>query len=154
MSYGNRNYITSVHGLRLGLQRVTTSNSGGANGELEFLVGPNDMKVNVSTADTTAATYSLAPHGISLLSPSSVGSSQVYTLDPPIPGVKKTIVGSTSATAFIKTGGVVILSTVGSTQTVISLPAAGGMINLTGVTTGLWATEKTTAGGVGLSGTT
>jgi len=144
---------TSLFGRRLGLQNMSTVQTGGSYGAQDYLVGPADFRVGVTTAETTSA--NLKSHGNSALIASSVGSSQVYTLDPPVPGVSKTIYNSTNATAYVKTkNSEVILSTVGSTQTVIALPAAGVMITLTGLTTALWATNITTASGINLTNST
>lgn len=150
MAYNNL-ILTSIYGRRLGLQKLTTGVSG-ARLPQEFLVGPADIRRNVTTADTTSA--NLSPHGFSLLNASSVGSSQVYTLDPPVPGVSKEIMNSTNATAFVKTGSAVIQSSVGSTQTVIALPAAGMPITLRGLTTGIWITNATTGSGINLTNST
>lgn len=147
----NDKYTSSIKGRRLGLQQLSSGQTGGSYGFNEFLVGPDGFRGLVSTSETTSA--NIKAHGLHLLSASSVGSSQVYTLDPPIPGISVTIVGSTSATAFIKTG-VNILSTAGSTQQVVSLPAAGAMVTLTGVTSALWAVMQSTASGVGISAST
>lgn len=145
--------LTSVKGRRLGLQRLTTAQSGGTRGNHEFLVGPDDFRVGNSTASTTST--NLKPFGVHLLAASSVGSSQVYTLDPPIPGVRVTIHNSTDATAYIKMQGAeTIKSSVGSTQTVIALPAAGHSIELTAVTSALWVTRAATASGINLTNST
>lgn len=152
MAY-NGNITTSKHGRRLGLQLMSTVQTGGNRGAQEFLVGPEAFRVGVTTDDSTSV--NIHPFGISMLDPSSAASSQVYTLDPPIPGVQKIIYGSTSAAAYIKTANSeLIKSTVGATQTVIALPAAGHTITLTGVTTALWLTETATASGINLTNTT
>jgi hypothetical protein len=147
----NTKITTSLRGYRFGLQAMSTVQTGGSRGPNEFLVGPDDFRVGVTTAETTST--NLKAHGIHFLPSSSAGSSQVFSLDPPIPGVEVTIHNSTAATAFVKAG-VAIKSTVGSTQTVISFPAAGHSITLTGVTTALWITQCATASGVGLSNST
>lgn len=147
----NDKFTTSVRGRRLGLQIMSTVQTGGTRGPNEFLVGPDSFRSLVSTAETTST--NIRSHGMSYLPASSVGSSQVFTLDPPIPGVSKTVYNSTTATAFIKTG-VLILSTAGSTQAVIQLPAAGASITLTGATTALWLVAISTASGIGIQATT
>ena len=147
----NDKITTSLRGRRFGLQIMSTVQTGGTRGPNEFLVGPDAFRALVSSASTTSA--NIRAHGQHLLPASSAGSSQVFTLDPPIPGVDVTIIGSTSATAYIKTG-VNILSTLGSTQSVVSLPAAGVMVTLTAVTTALWACMTSTASGVSFAATT
>jgi hypothetical protein len=149
----NDKITTSLRGRRLGLQIMSSVHTGGSRGPNEFLVGPDDFKVEVNTTAESTSVY-LKAHGISKLLSSSAGSSQVYTLDPPIPGVSKTIFNSTNATAFIKLVSGVIQSTVGSTQTVIAFPAAGHSMTLTGVTTALWLTETATASGINLTNST
>jgi len=150
-----RTILTSVHGRRLGLARLSSAQTGSNHGELEQLTGDNLIGVEptVTTAPTTSR--NLKPYGLSYMVASSAGSSQVYTLDPPIPGVNVTIKNSTDATAYVKTANTeVIHSTVGSTQHVISFPAAGASINLQGLTTAIWITAAATAGGIGLTNTT
>lgn len=144
--------VTSIYGRRLGLQRLTSAMSGGSYGDGEYLVGPIAFRSQVTTAGSTSA--NLKSHGTNALIASSAGSSQVYTLDPPVPGVKTTIFNSTNATAYVKTGSANILSSVGSTQTVIALPAAGLPIELIGLTTALWGTLATTASGINLTNST
>ena len=48
----NSSILTSVYGRRLGLQAMSSGQSGSP-GNAEFLVGPDDQRVAVSTAETT-----------------------------------------------------------------------------------------------------
>lgn len=140
----NDKYTTSIKGRRLGLQQLTTSQTAGSRGTFEVLVGPEALRPLVSTAPTTSA--NLRPYGVHFLNASSAGSSQVYTLDPPVSGLSVTLVNSTNATAFVKVSGTnseVIKSTIGSTQTVLSFGAGGGMITLTGLTSAAWICNAT-----------
>lgn len=139
MAYFNK-YVTSLYGRRFGLQRMTTAIAG-ITKAAEFLVGPEAVRMGTSTADTTSA--NLTAYGVSFLAASSAGSSQVYTIDPPIPGVTKTIVfGSTVGVAQYLKGanGEFFRSSQGSTMTVLaSTGAAYSTIQLVPDSTGAWA---------------
>ena len=141
---------TSLHGKRFGLQEMSTSVSGSGIAGLvvSFLVGPADIRKATTTADTTAA--NLQAHGNSYLQGTSAGSSSVYTLDPPIPGVKKLITcGAANGPFYIKLANPAtesILTTAGSSWTVIKCSSLGGSVELTGVTTALWTSPDLTSG--------
>lgn len=146
MAYGN-NIITSIFGRRLGLQPMSTAQTG-ASKAAEFLVGPEALREGVTTAETTST--NLAPYGVSFVNGTSAASSSVYTLDPPIPGVRKTIVFSSANTPmYVKTAnGEKIRTTADSTvATVISSTLTGAVVELIGLTTALWGllTNGTTA---------
>lgn len=135
----NSKVLTSIHGRRLGLQRLTTAESGGSYGTREFLVGPEDMRAGVSTAAVDSDT--LPAYGVSRLS-ASAGSSAVYTLDPPIPGVMKVIeISANTSSIYVDTKNAeTITSTAGSSHTTYkSTGGAFGVITLMGVTTAVWA---------------
>lgn len=151
MAFNNR-ITTSLHGRRLGLQRMSTGQTGAAD-DSEFLVGPDDFRVGVTTAESTATP--MKAHGVSMNLGTSAGSSAVYTLEPPIPGVRKWLVSSTAnGPAYVNTSGAVILSSVGSTQATVRLSTTGNPVELIGLTTALWATYVATASGNGFSATT
>ena len=144
MAHGNK-ITTSLHGRRLGLQRMSTGETGGR-ASVEFLVGSDDFRVGVSTAETTST--NLQPFGVSHIKGTSADSSSVFTLDPPIPGVEKVLYfNSTGNTAcYVKTANSeVIHSTIGSSHTTIK-STIGGMVRLVGVTTGIWAAQGITSG--------
>ncbi len=154
MAWSN-NIITTIFGRRLGLQPMSSSVSGsGTAGRVaEFLVGADGLRVAVTTAETTAV--NLAAHGVSWL---GAVSSGVFTLDPPIPGVHKYIMGSSNF--YVKTANSeTIASSFGSTMTVIGATlgsSATPAIHLMGVTTGQWIAIGTgsTLSGIKLSTTT
>lgn len=132
MAYGSK-ILTSIFGRRLGLQRLTTAETGGS--KTEFLVGPDDFRVGVSTAETTST--DLKPFGVSHIA----GSSAVFTLEPPIPGVRKVIsVDASSASPYLKTkNGETIVSTAGSSHTTIKATSVTkGAFELIGLTTSQW----------------
>ena len=138
MAYGDK-ITTSKHGRRLGLQLMSSAQSGGSQGQKEFLVGPEALRLGVTTADTTSA--NVPAYGVSALVGTSVASTPVYTLDPPIPGVKKTIhFLSTDSALNIKTanGEYIYGSSLGSSATCIK-SSGGGSIDLIGVSTAIWA---------------
>jgi hypothetical protein len=161
MAY-NARILTSIYGRRMGLQNMSSAQTG-ATGFREFLVGPEDIRKEVTTADSTG-TY-LKSHGVSYLSSalSAVGTTVVFRLEPPIPGVEKTIVfGSTGAAAMSEKifvtcstgGGEVIQSSAGSTATVMA-SSVGLTVRLMGVTTGIWSLlSPTTAAGLALTTST
>lgn len=138
MAYGDK-ITTSKHGRRLGLQLMSTAASGGSFGQQEFLVGPEALRTNVSTADTTSS--GVRAFGGTILVGTSAASTPVYTLDPPIPGVRKTILfGSTDSAIYLKTknGEYIYGSSIGSSATVIR-SSGGGTIVLEGMSTAIWA---------------
>lgn len=144
MAYGNK-ITTSKHGRRLGLQRMSTAETGGRL-PTEFLVGPDDFRQGVSTAETTSS--NLQAFGVSRVAGTSADSSSVFTLDPPIPGVVKTLFfPSTGNTAcYVKTANAeTIQTTLGSSHTTIK-STIGGVCQLVGVTTALWAGIGITSG--------
>lgn len=137
MSAFASNIITSIYGRRLGLQPMSSAQSGSP-GNCEFLVGPDDQRVAVSTAETTST--NLKAHGVSYLVGTSVASTPVYTLAPPIPGVRKNIFfGSTDSALYVKTanGEYIYGASMGSSATVIR-SSGGGNIELIGLTTAIW----------------
>lgn len=148
----NDKILTSIFGRRLGLQRLSTGQSG-ASTQQEFLVGPADFRVGVSTAETTST--NLKSHGISMNLGTSAASSAVYTMDPPVPGVRKILISSTAnGPVHVNTGGALILSSAGSTHQTVNLSTLGGVVELIGVTTALWATYVATASGNSFAATT
>jgi hypothetical protein len=138
--------MTSLFGRRFGLQNMSTVQTGGSRGDLEFLVGPEALRQGASTAETTSTNLSAA--GISVAPGTSAASSAVYTLDPPIPGVKKTIMGGTAnGLVYIKTANSeTIISTLGSTNTTVKVSSIGGSFELMGLTTAIWLGLGLTSG--------
>lgn len=156
MPYGNK-IITSIYGRRLGLQPMSTAETGGPTPQ-EFLVGPDSLKQGISTAPTTATAE--AASGISNLIGTSAASTPVYTLAPPIPGVTKTInFGSTDSALYLKmTSGCAISGTsLASTGCTVIRSSGGGCVELIGLTTALFAAmniSSTAVNGVGFQATT
>lgn len=149
----NSNILTSIFGRRLGLQRLSTGQSGGRLPE-EFLVGPDDFRVGVSTAETTSV--NLRAFGISVIPGTSAASSAVYTLEPPIPGVRKVIMGGLSnGPVYFKTvnSETIVTTSLGSSYTTVKISSIGGAIELIGVTTAQWLAFAT-SGGFSLTTTT
>ena len=153
--------MTSIFGRRLGLQPYTTNVSGAQAGRVpDFIVGPEDIRKETSTSETTAA-Y-LKAYGVSLLSSAQTAASgAVMRLDPPIPGVSKQIVIKSTSTAAstitwlitASTGGAeTFVSTWGTSFTVLS-SSTPVVINLMGVTTGLWSLSNS-SGSFGSAATT
>lgn len=145
MAFGNL-INTSLFGRRFGLQNATTNQTGGTRGAADLLVGPEALRSGVSTAESTGT--NLAGWGVSVCPGTSAASSAVYTLDPPIPGVKKTIFGGvTNGPVYVKTANSeTIQSTVGSSFTTVKVSSFGGMFELMGLTTAVWIAIGITSG--------
>lgn len=136
MPYGS-NITTSIFGRRLGLQNMSTGQTGGSRGAREYAVGPDAFRLGVTTAETTSS--NLPADGVSYLT-SSV-SSGVYTLDPPVPGVEKVLhFGTSAGTLYVKTAnGETFDSSLGSSFTVFkSTQLIKGTVRLMGLTTAVW----------------
>ena len=137
----NSGYITSLFGRRIGLQTLSSSQSGGTRTPPpEFIVGPEDIRKAVTTNESTST--NLSPAGISFLT--TANSSGVYTLDPPIPGVEKTLVFATTGTnpIYVKTsaGTETFYTTRGTSFSVLcSSQGSGATVRLVGVSTSVWA---------------
>ena len=150
MAYGSK-ILTSIFGRRLGLQRLSSAESGGS--RHEFLVGPDDFRVGVSTAETTST--NLKPYGVSAFLGTSAASSAVYTLEPPVPGVRKTLACSTAdGPVYINLTNAQVTSSAGSTHTTVKLSSLGNPVELIGVSTDTWLTHDTTAAGHSFAGST
>lgn len=144
MAYFNQ-INPSIYGRRFGLQSLSSGQSGGSFGRIDLAVGAEDLRHRFSTAESTAA---LPAHGHSILQNSSAGSSQVWTIDPPIPGVDKTVTFMTTVnTQYLKgLNGETFQSSQGSSMTTIkSTQLVMATVRLTPISTGAWAV------GVGLS---
>jgi hypothetical protein len=134
--------ITSIFGRRLGLQTMSSAQTGtGVAGRVaEFLVGAEQVRSGVTTAESTSTA---APaHGVSFFPGTSAASSAVYTIDPPIPGVQKFVVFNSTANGpiYLKTAnGETFLSTQGTTFSIIkSTNNQVGTLHLVGLTTSVW----------------
>lgn len=137
MAYHNK-IITSVFGRRLGLQSMSTSETGGRL-KAEFVVGAEAVREGVSTSESTAV--NLLPYGVSFLNGTSAASSSVYTIDPPIPGVRKTVVFSSANTPmYLKTKNAETFRTTADSTiaTVILSTLTGCTVELIGLTTSMW----------------
>lgn len=145
MGFANK-ILTSIHGRRIGLQTLSSAESGGSRGNQFFIAGSvADIRVEVSTADTTSV--NLYPHGLSQLGTTSTSSTaNTYTLDPPIPGIRKLIAltcGASEGTVLVRTAGYeTIESTAGSSFTSFVL-STRSLVELIGVTTARWMTHHT-----------
>lgn len=137
----NSNILTSIHGRRIGLQRMSSGQSGaGVAGRVgEFLVGPDGMRMGVTTAETTGT--QIPAYGVSFLNGTSAASSSVYVIDPPIPGVLKTVVFSSANTPqYLRTANAETIRTSADSTiaTVISSTLTGAVVQMIGLTTGMW----------------
>lgn len=123
---------TSIHGRELGLQRMSSGEMGSTHPS-RFLVGPEGIRQNVSSAETTSVI--LRPFGVSNL---STVSSGVHTLAPPIPGIHKTVVCTGGATEYVKSANAETFeSSRGSTFTTLKFNAYG-IAEMVGFTTARW----------------
>lgn len=132
----------SIRGRDLGFQDLSSAESGGSNGITRFLAGTViGLRQDVTNAETTS--QNLKAHGLSNL---STASSGVHTIDPPIPGVAKTIVCTGGATEYVKTANSeTIESSLGSTFTTLKW-VGYGVIDLVGLTTARWLARGLTSG--------
>lgn len=144
MAYFNK-YVTSLYGRRFGLQRLTTAIAG-ITKPAEFLVGPEALRTGTSTGESTGT--NVAPYGASLLPGTSAASSAVYTIDPPIPGVRKTVLGgSDNGPVYLKTAnGETINTSWGTTHNTVKISSVGGGFELVAVTTAKWLGLGLTSG--------
>lgn len=122
--------LTSIHGRRVGLDKD------------DYLVGPKALAEQVEDISTTAAT-SASPYGITNVLTSGSSQTGRYTLQAPVPGVRKTFAlqsTSTGTQQFELSGGAVILggslTTAGST--IFSLIRQNAVVNLVGISTAVW----------------
>lgn len=145
MAYNDK-IISSVFGRRLGLQPLSSGQTGG--NRADFLVGPEALREGVSTAETTGT--EIKAHGVSFLNGTSAASSSVYVLQPPIPGVRKTVIFSSATTPqYLRTKNAETFRTSADSTiaTVISSTLTGAVVELIGLTTAMWGllTNGTTA---------
>lgn len=145
MGFATKNHI-SVHGRLLGIQSLSSAESGATRGNRHYVVGTfMDVRPVHSTDDTTAV--NLHPCGMSQLGTTSTSSTaNTFTLDPPIPGLRKLIAvscGSSEGTILIRTANFeTIESTAGSSFTSFVV-STRGLYELYGVTTARWMTHHT-----------
>lgn len=152
----------SLHGRQFGLQSMSTAVTGSARQapgqEVDFLVGPEALREGVTTGESTA--INLSAYNVSRVFGTSVASTPVYTMDPPIPGVRKTVYfGSTDSALYVKmSAGVAIAGTsLGTTGATAMRSSGGGAMELMGLTTALFAAlgvSSTAVNGVGFQATT
>ena len=150
----------SIRGRNLGFEYVSSARHGSTQGG-RMLTGPDAYRGHVSTAESTATP--LRAFGVSYLIDSSAGSSQVWKLDPPIPGVVKTIIfGSSGNTQYLSLNPLssvasvvtVITATQGTTKSVIASSAQPQALRLVGVTTAVWAAGSISSGVLSFTTTT
>jgi hypothetical protein len=134
--------ITSIWGRRLGLQFDET------------IAGAKELKLAVEDIVSTVPTTALA-YGVTriLTSGSSQGPVQ-HNLPAPIPGVRKIIVMNTTSTGsyqFLSTGNgaAILAASDGTTKGLVNFIGQGGVMQLVGLTTAIWAvTAQNSTGGI------
>lgn len=157
MAY-NSSILTSIYGRRLGLQNLSTGQTGGTKGPIEVLVGPEDLRIGVTTNESTGTPMNAV--GVSYLIGTSAASTQVFTLSPPIRGLRKNIFfGSTDSALYVKnSAGCSFAGTsLGNTGMTVIRSSAGGNVELIGLTTALFGVlniSSTAVNGVGFQATT
>ena len=138
MAFLVKGNFKSILGRQIGITKLSSALSGGTGGA-ELLTGPDQFACGVSTAESTGTR--LKAYGVSVCSNTSAGSSSVYVLDPPIPGVMKSIwLTSANTNVYLKTANAeTFVTSADSTITTVLASTIGGYcINLIGITTGLW----------------
>ena len=145
---GLREQITkSIHGRLLGF----CQGNAGTTSPHEFIVGPKDIRVQVSgmssagsTITSTSVTNNIDPFGITLVGATGASATTAYTLAAPIPGVRKVLFNATTGSVtFLTTGtgGAAFIcssASVTSTHGSITLNGKGCAAELLGLTTALW----------------
>lgn len=157
MSYATK-ITTSLWGRRLGLQIMSTVETGGSRGAADFMVGAEDIRQGVSTGESTGT--NLTAWGVSRVLGTSAASTPVYTLDPPIPGVRKGInFASTDSALYVKmaSGCAISGTSLATTGATAIRSSGGGYVELIGITTALFAAlqlSSTAVNTVGFQATT
>jgi len=136
------NNITSLWGRRLGLQFDET------------IAGAKELKLAVEDITSTVPT-TLIGYGVTrvLTSGSSQGPVQHF-LPAPVPGVRKIILMNSTSTGsyqFLSTanGASIIAASDATTKSLINFVGQGGVVQLVGLTTAIWAvTAQASTGGV------
>ena len=156
MPYGNV-ILTSIYGRRLGLQPISTGQSGGSK-PIETLIGPDAFREGVTTNESTGTPAN--PAGISYFVGTSAASTPVYQLSPPIPGVsKRAFFGSTDSAIYVKaaSGCSFAGTSLGNTGATVIRSSGGGYVDLMGMSTALHAIgalSSTAVNGIGFQATT
>lgn len=122
-----------VYGRRLGLGKE-------ARQIYEMLAGPVGLVKQIEDITTTAAT-SAAPHGHTQVLTSGSTQLGLYTLQSPIPGIRKTLSLNSTSTGnqqFQLTNATLITATGATGSTMINLKGLGATIELLGLSTSQW----------------
>ena len=151
-------YITSVYGRRLGLQQLSSGQSGsttyvtGRAQPPEFLVGMDGIRLPVQSTGAVVATR-LPAWGIhSLTTTASAATTEtIYILDPPIAGVGVKLMFNSSNTGTNSlhvhmnagtAGAIAFTSSAGSTMTVLGSTAGRRiMVSLMALNSTQWALD-------------
>lgn len=132
------NINPTIWGRRFGLVSLSSNQSGGSFGRIDVTAGAEDIRRRFSTAESTAA---IPAFGYSVLQNSSAGSSQVFQLDPPIPGVEKTVTFMTTVNTLYLKGlnGETFISSQGSSATTLkSTQLVSATVKLVPLSTASW----------------
>lgn len=137
-------YSTAIHesirGRNLGFEFISSGKHGSTQAG-RFIVGAESYREHHSSAETTGT--NLKAYGHSVLT--TVGSSAVFILDPPIPGVEKTVTFHTTLTnpIYLKasSSSVNFLSSQGTTAFPVLVSSQGiyATLRLMALSTGAWA---------------
>ena len=134
----------SIRGRNLGFEQISSGMHGSTQGG-RVLVGPETLRNAATTADTTAK--NLRAFGYSVLT--TAQSSGVYIIDPPMPGVQKSITFHTTAGSaspiYLKTAnGETIGTTQGTTMSILVSSQTGYYcLTMVALTTAAWAVVGT-----------
>lgn len=126
--------VTSLYGRRFGLGRSPNGQT------YEFLAGPVGIQGATEDITTTAATSAI-PHGHTQVLTSGSSQLGLYTLQAPIPGIRKTLSLNSTSTGtmqFQLTSATLVTATGATGSTMINLRGAGACIELLGLTTAIW----------------
>lgn len=124
---------TSIYGRRLGIGKDASQ-------QFDMLAGPVGLVKQIEDLTTTAAT-SAAPHGHTRVLTSGSSQLMTYSLQAPIPGLRKTLSLNSTSTGnaqFQLTNATLITASGATGSTMINLKGQGAFIELFAVSTDTW----------------
>lgn len=120
--------LTSLFGRRFGFDQN------------DYLIGQRGYREVIEDISSTAATSAL-PNGLTRVLTSGSSQTGSYTLQAPIPGVKKylsLVSTSTGGQQFTATNATIYTASAGTSAAVVNLYAPGATVTLIGETTAIW----------------
>lgn len=140
MAYPLSGGYKSLFGRQFGINMMSTNQTGGRL-PAGFLSGDDAEQVRAGVTTNESTGTNVLAWGVSFLNGTSAASSSVYVLDPPITGVRKTVVFSSANTPmYLRTKNAETFRTSADSTiaTVISSTLTGAVVELIGLTTAMW----------------